>query len=232
MPTTPDRDRALDQLLRLPVVELAQRLLGWVLTHQTPEGVTAGIIVETEAYRGPEDQAAHSRNGRRTPRVRAMYGPAGHAYVFTIYGIHQCVNVVAGPVGVPHAVLLRALQPVRGLELMARRRGLKADARAQVAAWEAAMGPAVLRPWTGIPARPPQPVRLLTSGPARLTQALAVSQAQYGWSFRTSPLRLDPPPHPGPWPIRSGPRIGVEYAGAWSQKPWRFWIDGNPFVSR
>ncbi|WP_304172809.1 DNA-3-methyladenine glycosylase [Limnochorda pilosa] len=148
MPTTPDRDRALDQLLRLPVVELAQRLLGWVLTHQTPEGVTAGIIVETEAYRGPEDQAAHSRNGRRTPRVRAMYGPAGHAYVFTIYGIHQCVNVVAGPVGVPHAVLLRALQPVRGLELMARRRGLKADARAQVAAWEAAMGPAVLRPWT------------------------------------------------------------------------------------
>lgn len=222
----------LERLLQLPVVEMAQQLLGWVLVHQTPEGFTAGIIIEVEAYRGPEDQAAHSRNGRRTPRVRAMYGPAGHAYVFTVYGMHQCVNVVAGPEGVPHAVLLRALQPLRGLEVMARRRCQTPAQVEAAAAWEREMGPALARPWTASDPRPPRSVHLLTSGPARLTQALGISQAQYGWSFRTSPLRLEPPAHQATWAIRSGPRIGVEYAGEWSQKPWRFWIEGNPFVSR
>lgn len=228
----PDAGRELERLLQLPVVEMAQQLLGWVLVHETAEGVTAGIIVEAEAYRGPEDQAAHSRNGRRTARVRAMYGPPGHAYVFTIYGMHQCVNVVAGPEGTPHAVLLRALQPLRGLEVMARRRGHSPDDVQAAAGWEKTWGPALDRPWTAADPRPPRPVQLLTSGPARLTQALAISQAQYGWSLRTSPLRLEPPARPAFWPVRSGPRIGVEYAGEWSKKPWRFWIDGNPFVSR
>lgn len=228
----PQTSPELERLLQLPVVELAQQLLGWVLVHERPEGVAAGIIVEVEAYRGPEDQAAHSRNGRRTPRVRAMYGPPGHAYIFTVYGMHQCVNVVAGPEGVPHAVLLRALQPLRGVALMARRRGQSAADVAAAAAWEEALGPALVQPWTGADPRPPRTVQLLTSGPARLTQALGISQAQYGWSFHTSPLRLEPPPQKVTWQVRSGPRIGVEYAGEWSQIPWRFWIDENPFVSR
>src|SRR5690554_1203542 len=127
---------------------MAQQLLGWVLVHETVQGLAAGIIVEAEAYRGPEDQAAHSRNGLRTPRVRAMYGSAGHAYVFTIYGMHQCVNVVAGPEGTPHAVLLRALQPLKGLALMARRRRQGPAGAQAAAAWEEAWGPALRRPWT------------------------------------------------------------------------------------
>ncbi|BAS29036.1 DNA-3-methyladenine glycosylase [Limnochorda pilosa] len=227
-----DADLWLDEILSLPVLEMARALLGCELAHRTPEGETAGLVVEVEAYQGPEDQAAHSRNGRRTQRVRAMYGPAGHAYVFSVYGMHHCMNVVAGPEGTPHAVLLRALQPLRGLALMARRRGQPPEAVQEVAAWEGRFAPALATVWTGQEPRPPRAVQALTSGPARLARALGVSMDQYGWSLRASPLRLGPPPAPARWEVATGPRVGVEYAGAWSQKPWRFWIRGNPFVSR
>ena len=103
--------------------ELAPRLLGKLLCHRTAEGLAAGMIVEAEAYCGPADDAAHSFGGRRTARTEAMFGPAGRAYVFRIYGMHCCFNVVAAREGEPQAVLIRALEPVAGLALMAARRG-------------------------------------------------------------------------------------------------------------
>lgn len=103
---------------------LAQALLGKILVRRTPEGITAGRIVETEAYLGKEDPAAHSYKGN-TRRTRIQFGPGGYAYVYLIYGMHCCMNVVAGPKGTPHVVLLRALEPVAGLEQMALRRKTK-----------------------------------------------------------------------------------------------------------
>jgi len=95
---------------------VAQDLLGMQLVIRHPRGLAIGRIVETEAYQGPEDLAAHSRGGRRTARTEVMFGPAGHAYVYLIYGIWNCLNVVTATRGVPHAVLLRALEPVSGID--------------------------------------------------------------------------------------------------------------------
>ena len=103
--------------------EVAPCLLGKLLCRRTEQGLCAGMIVETEAYQGPLDDAAHSYGGRPTERTRVMYGPAGHAYVFSIYGMHSCLNAVTADIGQPQAVLIRALEPMEGLALMEARRG-------------------------------------------------------------------------------------------------------------
>ena len=142
--------------------EVARALLGQVLVHETAEGCCAGIIVETEAY-DEKDPASHSFRGR-TPRNGPMFEVGGTCYVYRSYGIHWCINVACGPKGHGAAVLLRALQPLHGLDLMARRRK--------------------------VPAHGPQdPVRLC-SGPGKLTQAMGVTGAQNHALFWEGPLRL------------------------------------------
>jgi len=101
---------------------VAKDLLGKYLVHVSPEGKTVGKIVETEAYRGPMDAAAHSYSGKLTKRTQIMFGPGGYAYVFLIYGMYWCFNVVTGPENSPEVVLVRALEPISGIELMQQRR--------------------------------------------------------------------------------------------------------------
>lgn len=179
-----------------PTLIVTRALLGHLLVHETPEGVAAGRIVEAEAYLGPSDPASHAY--RQTPRSRVMWGPAGYAYVYFTYGNHFCINVVTEQEGVAGAVLIRALEPVAGVELMRRRRGVER-------------------------------VEQLCSGPGKLTQALGISGCHNGQDLTRPPLYvarggLRPDERIG----RSG-RIGITRAADW---PWRFFIEGSPFVSK
>jgi len=184
--------------------EVARDLLGALVCRRTADGFTVGRIVETEAYGGPEDLASHSRAGM-TRRTAPMFGEVGHAYVYLVYGMHECLNVVArADTAEAGAVLLRAIEPVRGVDLMRTRRGRETDPDAR-----------------------------LGSGPARLCQALAVDRSLNAhdlvssdelWLSAGDPVREDQ--------VAAGNRIGVDYAGEWSNRPWRFWISGNPSVSK
>lgn len=103
-------------------VTLARNLIGKVFVHESPEGITKGIIVETEAYMGDVDDAAHSYRGKKDGRVNIQYGAGGFAYIYLIYGMHYCMNIVANEVNRPEAVLIRALEPIEGLDIMIKRR--------------------------------------------------------------------------------------------------------------
>jgi DNA-3-methyladenine glycosylase len=184
-----------------PVVTVARELLGHLLVHDSLEGRTVGRIVETEAYRGRDDPASHAY--RLTPRSRIMAGPPGVAYVYFTYGNHYCVNVVAEREGTAGAVLLRAVEPLEGIELMARRRAL-----------EHAEGVV--------------DVRLLASGPGRLTQAMAIGRAHNGRDLTAPPLFIAHG-RPGLFVIKAGPRVGIREG---TDRPWRFVIQGNPYLSR
>ena len=184
-----------------PTLRVARALLGKVLVHDTPAGRTAGRIVEVEAYRGPKDRAAHSYGGHRSVRNEAMWGNPGHAYVYFIYGMHHCMNVVTGPAGTPEAVLIRALEPLEGIPLMRRRRGI-----------------------TGSDWR-------LCRGPGALCRALAITHAENGADLVRGRLRLlGSPSIPSRRVVRT-PRIGVAYAGADAARPWRLLICDTRSVS-
>jgi DNA-3-methyladenine glycosylase len=182
---------------------VSKDLLGKILVHESSQGPTAGRVVETEAYRGPEDQAAHSSGGRRTARNEVMFGQKGRAYVYFIYGLYYCFNVTAGNVlGKPEAVLIRALEPVAGQNIMAQRRSLT---KAKVVN--------------------------LTNGPSKLCMAMGVSKLQNNMDLTAPPLYIkDAPPVPEE-DIVETTRIGVDYAGVWKNKSWRFYIKGSNFVS-
>jgi DNA-3-methyladenine glycosylase len=211
--------------LERPVLEAARDLLGRLLVRSLPAAAggppirLAGRIVEVEAYDGADDLACHASRGR-TNRTDPMFGEAGHAYIYLIYGMHACLNVVTGPEGYPAAVLIRALEPVDGLENMLA--AAAAVRRTRPAA----------RPASG-PGRQAWGAGRLASGPGRLTRACAIDLSLNRADLcRPGPLFLeegDPVPDRL---VRRGPRIGVEYAGAWASKPWRFGVRGSPALSR
>src|ERR1019366_733912 len=163
-----------------PTVEVARDLLGKILVH----GPVAGMIVETEAYLGGDDLAAHSARGL-TARTRVIFGPPGHAYVYFIYGMYECLNLVAEPDGKPGCVLIRALQPVAGLDLMRQRR------------------PAARR------------LEDLASGPGKLTLAMAIARAQNGADVTRGSLVVRRPVEEHPMEIGVTPRVGIRQCADW-----------------
>lgn len=167
---------------------VAQELLGKHIVHVVGGLERVGRIVETEAYLGPHDLAAHSARGL-TNRTRIMFGPPGHAYVYLIYGMHWCMNVVTEEEGHASAVLLRAVEPVKNL-----------DGR--------------------------------TQGPALLCKALGIDRRLNGHDLLSDDFFLAHPPLEEPLRIEKRARIGVDYAGHWARRLLRFYIRGNPFISK
>lgn len=173
---------------RRETVEVARALLGQLLVRERDGQRQVGRIVETEAYGGPEDLASHaarSANGR----ARLMFGPVGRAYVYLIYGMHNCLNVVAAADGAAGAVLIRALDPIANVELP-------------------------------------------TSGPGRLCRALGIDRSLNDHPLDRAPLWLTRGDEVRDVEVHVGPRVGVDYAGEWAARPWRFWVADNPHVSR
>jgi DNA-3-methyladenine glycosylase len=193
-----------DFYTREDTLRVARELLGKRLVVPTAAGARVSArIVEVEAYLGVEDRAAHSYGGRRTRRTETMYAAGGTAYVFFVYGMHHQFNVVTGPAGRPHALLVRAVEPEEGIEPMKERRPVSKE-------------------------------RELTSGPGKLCRALGIDLTFDGEDLTTSTrVWLEETGQTyKPDEIASGPRIGVDYAAEDALKPWRFWVEGNVYVSR
>lgn len=175
---------------------VSPRLLGCELVRELDGVRLAGRIVETEAY-SQEDVASHSYRGE-TPRTKVMFGPPGFLYVYFTYGMHYCCNVVTGQAGHGSAVLIRALEPLAGQEVMSGNRGgLQGET--------------------------------LTNGPAKLCQAFAINKTHNGHDLRREPLRLIIKPPLGQTEIVQATRIGISRG---QDMPWRFYIKGNPCVSK
>jgi DNA-3-methyladenine glycosylase len=192
-----------DFYTRTNVLTVARELLGQLLVVPARDGTrVSGLIVETEAYRGPEDRACHAYGGRRTERTRTMYEIGGTAYVCFIYGMYHQFNVVTGIEGAPHAVLVRAVEPVEGIERMRARRRGRADGGLT-------SGPGKLCLALGID--------------RALDRADLLGERVWIEEGRGRVPRSA---------IAVGPRIGIDYAREWAVKPWRFWIRTSPYVSR
>ena len=187
---------------RNDAVQVSRDLLGKLLVVPATDGTrVSGMIVETEAYLGEIDKAAHSFGGRRTARNEVTYGEGGHVYVFFIYGIYYQLNFVTGETGVPHVSLIRAIEPVEEIEIMRERRGKMPD-------------------------------KNLTSGPGKLCIAMNIDRGLNGEDLLGDRIWVENyATFPAPQ-IASGPRIGIDYAEEFAEMPWRFWVKGNPFISR
>jgi DNA-3-methyladenine glycosylase len=185
---------------RRPAVEVGRDLIGRVLVHEVNGVRLAGRILETEAYQGPDDRASHASRGR-TPRTEPMFWRGGHAYIYLIYGMHLCFNVVTGEEGDPQAVLIRALEPLQGVDRMAANspRSARAD---------------------------------LGRGPGRLARALGLSRGDDRSDLCRAGLHIEEGAPVARSRIASGKRIGVDYAGTWAARRWRFGWRGHPGLSR
>lgn len=187
---------------RPDVLMVAKELLGKILVTRWNRALTSGRIIEVEAYEGVVDRASHAHGGRRTARNEVMYGEGGIAYVYLCYGIHHLFNVVSNITDVPHAVLVRAIEPLEGIDTMLFRTGK-------------------IEPGPG-----------LGRGPGNLTRALGISTAHSGMSLQdprlfiaTDDFKYDE------GEVGSSPRIGVDYAGTHAQWPYRFFVKGHRGVS-
>jgi DNA-3-methyladenine glycosylase len=186
------------------VVSIAKDLLGKIIKTEINGNITTGIIVETEAYRGPDDRGCHAYNHRMTPRTKTMYKKGGHAYVYVCYGMHPMMNVVTGPEGSAHAILIRAIEPTSGNDIMVQRRGVEK-----------------LTPTT-------------TNGPGKLAVALGIEKSMDACLLNGSaPITILDGIAIQADNVYSGPRVGMtKHVGDCAHRPWRFYIKNNPWVSK
>jgi len=187
---------------RSDVVQIARELIGKIIVTRFNGMLTTGRIVETEAYAGVIDKASHAYGGRRTKRTEVMFGAGGNAYVYLCYGIHHLFNVVTNRENIPHAILVRAVEPLEGVDIMLQRTGKK------------------------------RIDYTLTKGPGNVSKALGILTDHTGHSLLSDELFITydgytPPDNL----IAASPRIGVDYAGEDAQLPYRFTLHGNPYVS-
>ena len=187
-------------------LKVAKEILGKYLIHDSAYGVTVGKIVEVEAYIGPHDPASHAYKARRTKRTEVQFGPGGHAYIYQIYGRNFCFNVVTQKVGMPEVVLIRALEPIAGLKLMAKRRGFSKLTDKNV--------------------------KELSDGPAKLCQAMGIDKSLYGIDLCGDVLFIAKSNPRCKFEVIATPRINIDYAGEAKHYYWRFLIKGNKFVSK
>jgi DNA-3-methyladenine glycosylase len=189
-------------LLEKDTLSIAKELLGWSLVHESDEGTTAGIIVETEGYL-QDDPACHAYR-KKSPRNAPMFGEAGTIYVYQIYGMHFCVNISTNKKDIGEAVLIRALEPTIGQDLMQERR--LASSKVQS-----------FKPHE------------LCSGPGKLVQAMGIHKGMNNWMIQESKLYLLPPVDEKPLEIVTTTRIGITQG---AELPYRFYVEGSRFVSR
>jgi DNA-3-methyladenine glycosylase len=196
------RKLRIDFYQRTNVLQIAKELLGKILVTKWDGIETSGRIVEVEAYNGIIDKASHASGGRRTNRNEVMYGIGGVAYVYLCYGIHHLFNVVTNEKETPHAILIRALEPLKGIDVMLERTNkIKLD-------------------------------NTLTRGPGNVSKALAISTKHSGESLLSKTLFIAEDDFViNEKVIAASPRIGVDYAGEDAKLPYRFFIKGNLFVS-
>lgn len=193
-------------LEQVSALEAAPLLLGHTLVRKTEDGEICCRIVETEAYGGIQDKGSHAYGGRRTGRTEIMFGKGGTAYIYLIYGMYNCLNIVTGGEGNPQAVLIRAVEPLTEKDriLMSLYRG-------------------------NLPRRHQD----LSNGPGKLCRALRIDRSLNGQMLSVSggPLFLEPGESVPPSEIRMGARINIPYADEYAGVPWRFFIKDHPFVS-
>lgn len=183
-----------------PTLQVARELLGKYLFRKTPNGIMVGKIIETEGYCGPKDKANHASKGL-TVRTAPMFGKAGYSYIYLIYGMYSCLNIVTEKEDYPAAVLIRSIEPIKGINLMAKNRNLNI-----------------------------KEIENLTNGPGKLCQALSLNKKQNNLDITNKKNNLwiealsekNNPPAGGK--IKKGPRVGIDYAEEYKDKLWRFWI--------
>jgi DNA-3-methyladenine glycosylase len=196
------RKLAIEFYRRTNVVQIAKELLGKILVTRWGGIETSGRIVETEAYKGIIDKASHAYGGRRTKRNEIMYADGGMVYIYLCYGIHHLVNVVTHTKDVPHAILIRALEPLKGIEVMLKRAGKKKQDYS------------------------------ITKGPGNVSKALGLHTSQSGCSLISKEVFIaDDGFAFSKKEIAISPRIGVDYAEEDALLPYRFYVKGNPFIS-
>lgn len=189
-----------------PVLKVAKDLLGKTLVHVSEKGIFRSVIVETEAYDGTCDKGCHAYPYKRTPRTDVLFGPGGHAYVYLIYGMYYCFNVVSCQKDYPAAVLIRAARPKEGTEQMA-----------------------VLRK-QALPLTPAKE-RNLCNGPGKLCQAMDITKKENGLDLCGESLFIEDTPFDTDKIILTSPRINIDYAEEAAAFPWRFTIKDDPYLS-